>query len=310
MPYYAVAKGRKEGVYTTWSECEQQVKKFSGAVFKKFPTLCKATDFLIKHQANIIRNDLENEYSGNVLQQLNGLQTTLARAVKQEKPEVSKTVKEPLSTSLLINDNDADKDLLRVLRELEEGVENTKVIKIDHYVFNANQDDYINVYIGGHAENVGSWNCMAGYGIYFGKNHALNVAEAATGRMTRNVGDIEAAIEAIEIAIRVGIAKLCVHTKSEFLLNAVGFWMNSWKRNDWRNKHGKVVQNRKQFEKLYALLNDSNIIVKLVDARNELCTSNWRQVKKLAEMGTEDYLDQHPNKEEHLSMESFDDFDY
>lgn len=91
-----------------------------------------------------------------------------------------------------------------------------------------------------------------------------NVAESATGRMTRNVGDIEAAIEAIEIAIRVGIPKLCLHTKSEFLLNAVAFWMNIWKRHGWRNKTGKVVQNRKQFEKLYTLINKSDIDIKWV----------------------------------------------
>nr|XP_036234164.1 ribonuclease H1-like [Bactrocera oleae] len=251
MPFYAVAKGRKEGIYTTWAECEQQVKQFSGAIFKKFPSLSEATDFLIKHEANILRKGQEKESWEKGFQQSCVLQTTLANTVSEN--PISPSIKEePLSTSLLYNDNDGDKELVR----------------------------------------------------YF------NVAVAATGRMTRNIGDIEAAIEAIEIAIRVGIPKLCLHTKSEFLLNAVAFWMNIWKRHGWRNKAGKVVQNRKQFEKLYTLINESDIDIKWADARNDSGTSNWRQVQKLAEIGTEDYLDLHPSKEDASTMEYFDDFVY
>lgn len=36
--YYAVIKGRQTGIFTSWSKCEQQVKGFSGAVFKSFST--------------------------------------------------------------------------------------------------------------------------------------------------------------------------------------------------------------------------------------------------------------------------------
>lgn len=34
---YVVYVGRKPGVYSTWDECEIQVKKFSGAIFKSYP---------------------------------------------------------------------------------------------------------------------------------------------------------------------------------------------------------------------------------------------------------------------------------
>jgi ribonuclease HI len=34
--FYTVWKGRKPGVYTTWAECETQVKGFKGAEFKSF----------------------------------------------------------------------------------------------------------------------------------------------------------------------------------------------------------------------------------------------------------------------------------
>jgi len=34
--YYVVWKGRKPGIYTTWAECETQVKGFRGAEYKSF----------------------------------------------------------------------------------------------------------------------------------------------------------------------------------------------------------------------------------------------------------------------------------
>lgn len=40
--YYAVLKGRKTGVFTSWEECEEQVKGFSGALYKSFKTMREA----------------------------------------------------------------------------------------------------------------------------------------------------------------------------------------------------------------------------------------------------------------------------
>ncbi len=44
--YYAVKSGKKPGIYQTWSECEEQVKGFSGASYKSFSTLAEAEQYL------------------------------------------------------------------------------------------------------------------------------------------------------------------------------------------------------------------------------------------------------------------------
>ncbi|BAY29709.1 hypothetical protein NIES2107_15530 [Nostoc carneum NIES-2107] len=36
--YYAVLHGRETGIFTSWAECEKQIKGFSGAVYKSFKT--------------------------------------------------------------------------------------------------------------------------------------------------------------------------------------------------------------------------------------------------------------------------------
>ena len=44
--YYAVRQGRVPGVYTTWADCEKQVKGFGGAIYKSFPTEAEALAFV------------------------------------------------------------------------------------------------------------------------------------------------------------------------------------------------------------------------------------------------------------------------
>ena len=46
MKFYAVRKGRRPGVYTTWPACEEQVKGFPGALYKAFPTKAHAMAFM------------------------------------------------------------------------------------------------------------------------------------------------------------------------------------------------------------------------------------------------------------------------
>lgn len=46
MKYYAVARGRKIGIYKSWAECKHQVNGYQNARFKKFLTEQEAADFI------------------------------------------------------------------------------------------------------------------------------------------------------------------------------------------------------------------------------------------------------------------------
>jgi ribonuclease HI len=46
MPYYAVASGRTNGVFSTWDECNRSVKGYKNASYKKFDTKQEAEDFV------------------------------------------------------------------------------------------------------------------------------------------------------------------------------------------------------------------------------------------------------------------------
>jgi len=45
--YYAVVKGRKTGIFSTWQECKEQITGFSGALYKSFKTRSEAEEALV-----------------------------------------------------------------------------------------------------------------------------------------------------------------------------------------------------------------------------------------------------------------------
>ena len=60
--FYAVKQGRKPGVYDTWAQCEEQIKGFSGAKYKKFTSLKEAEIFAgIFDDKNNMDKDMEFE---------------------------------------------------------------------------------------------------------------------------------------------------------------------------------------------------------------------------------------------------------
>lgn len=50
MKYYAVKKGRKTGIFSSWDECRTQVSGYSGAEYKSFATRKEAQDYLSDDQ--------------------------------------------------------------------------------------------------------------------------------------------------------------------------------------------------------------------------------------------------------------------
>lgn len=52
MKYYAVRKGFKTGIFTTWNECQSYVQGFSNAEFKSFSSESEAREYLNKDVAS------------------------------------------------------------------------------------------------------------------------------------------------------------------------------------------------------------------------------------------------------------------
>lgn len=61
VKFYAIRKGKKEGIFNSWKECEALVKGFSGAEYKSFPDLESAKIYLKGHDKDTNKNDEVSE---------------------------------------------------------------------------------------------------------------------------------------------------------------------------------------------------------------------------------------------------------
>ncbi|MEB3024432.1 MULTISPECIES: ribonuclease H family protein [unclassified Parvimonas] len=72
--YYAVKVGKSTGIYNNWEDCKKQVTGFSGAIYKSFPTLEEAKEYLnngnVENEVNSF--NLENIADDEILAYVDG----------------------------------------------------------------------------------------------------------------------------------------------------------------------------------------------------------------------------------------------
>ena len=56
--FYAVKVGKVPGIYSTWSECEEQVKGCPSASYKSFATLSEAENFMLENEKTVYEQQL------------------------------------------------------------------------------------------------------------------------------------------------------------------------------------------------------------------------------------------------------------
>ncbi|KYQ57390.1 Ribonuclease H1 [Trachymyrmex zeteki] len=250
MPYYAVAKGRKPGIYATWGECSAQVLKFPGSIYKKFATESEAQNFIKERSSStVVTNSTKclalskivkaarSETLPKQLFALGGKQST----VVQTKPLLSIS-KRTLSTS------DDSNEHLSKKRKISNISNNcfrlTQCLDQDDKTdFIVDEDGYVNVFTDGACSWNGHKNARAGIGVWFRDNHPLNVSEPVDGRPTNNVAEIQAVTVAVRQAKKAGIKKLKINTDSKFLISCITQWMPAWKRRGWKTVDNKPVIN-------------------------------------------------------------------
>ncbi|NXV76255.1 RNH1 Ribonuclease, partial [Atlantisia rogersi] len=233
--FYAVRKGRRTGVYRTWTECQEQVNKFPSASFKKFVTEKDAWAF--------VRGGLPAQ------QQPEPAEVHAPPAVTQEN---SSQREEPETNILCCNackrPYDQFTDEERVAKRIKhDEVYSAPTVSQDKFSY---MGDFAVVYTDGCCSSNGRNRARAGIGVYWGPGHPLNTSERLPGRQTNQRAEIHAACKAIEQAKSQNIKKLIIYTDSKFTINGITSWVDNWKTNGWRTSSGGSVINKDDFERL------------------------------------------------------------
>ncbi|XP_044025139.1 ribonuclease H1 isoform X2 [Siniperca chuatsi] len=228
--FYAVKKGFKPGVYSSWDECKSQVEKFPSASFKKFASEKDAWAFF------------------------RGVELSAAPEVKKVAQIVESAV------ALLPKRGPEPLEYIPIGKKrchsVEEAESHPKRVKLSESSSSESSDgftymgDAVVVYTDGCCSGNGQKGARAGIGVYWGHNHPLNVAERLHGRQTNQRAELQAACKALEQAKEKNIKKLVLYTDSKFTINGVTSWVKNWKLNGWRLKSGGQITNKDDFVKL------------------------------------------------------------
>ncbi|KAG7254001.1 hypothetical protein CRUP_025045 [Coryphaenoides rupestris] len=241
--YYAVHKGFKPGVYSTWDECKSQVVKFPCAAYKKFASEKDAWAFVrgVK-PATVPPTDVQAPSCNESVNQLpkRGPEPLYYIPIGQKRCYSGKEEEESPSKKLKVS----------VERPPQECSASSSCCSSEEGDGFTHMGDAVVVYTDGCCAGNGRKGAKAGIGVYWGPNHPLNVAEPLAGRQTNQRAEIQAACRALEQASEQNIKKLVIYTDSMFTINGVTKWVKTWKANGWRLKSGGQVTNKEDFEKL------------------------------------------------------------
>ncbi|CAD7014720.1 ribonuclease H1 [Ceratitis capitata] len=289
MSFYAVARGHNIGIYDSWAKCEEQVKGFKSARYRKFKTRSEAENYIKNLSGLTVAGTKVREHAcfwpEDECFELNSLEDSELLAAAAEVEKTTKGKNKRTASSAEDHEKAKKKFPVHVSNFWKPVAHET----IKGLSFEIDSEGYVIVYTDGSCINNGQPDACAGLGVYFGENHPLNASEPVTGRVTNNVGEIQAAIHAIKSAKSLGIKSLCVSTDSQFLINSITLWIKTWKQNEWRLKNGEPVKNEVDFKKLDELLADKSIRVKwnYVKGHNKIVGNQIAD--KLAREGSDMY---------------------
>ena len=108
------------------------------------------------------------------------------------------------------------------------------------------------VFVAGACREAGKPWAKAGYGVWFRPSitGGRNCSGTFSGSQTILEAELQAAIEAVKIAIRDGFSCLKIHTDSRQLFNGASHRMNKWMRNNWQTPNEDAMTSKEKWIEL------------------------------------------------------------
>ncbi|KAI0646029.1 ribonuclease H-like domain-containing protein [Trametes meyenii] len=236
--YYAVARGRVPGVYSSWDECQAQTAGFPGNRHQKFPSLEQARQYLAQ----------------------NGITTDTAPTPIAVVPTVASTSSHTLQHGASLRGRaPASKPYARSQPPTSKSSEgtpssNSRWAALASEVIE-DESGWDVVYSDGSCRGNGKAGSVAGVGVWWGQNDSRNIAERCPGGQTNNRAELIAIVRVLETTPHTK-RPLLVKTDSKYSISCFRHWMPKWLQNNFKTASGEPVKNASLIRYLSALLNE------------------------------------------------------
>ncbi|KAI3629884.1 hypothetical protein MIR68_011319 [Amoeboaphelidium protococcarum] len=239
MPFYAVRVGRRTGIFKTWSECEAQVKGFSGAKYKKFTSESDALAFCQMVKSTVASSSRSHNIAGIEFEKV---QQRFNNIVSQSAPSATVKRLRDQSPDGIINSTEID---------LQQNNNNNKHQKlaVDETRRVKQQEQIVIVYVDGSSLNNGNIGSRAGAGIYYGPGDTRNISRYLGTNVTNQMAELMAVKLCLQNAP--SDTNLLIKTDSQYTIKGVTEWMLKWKANGFKTK----VKNLDLFKDIDQLIN-------------------------------------------------------
>lgn len=230
--FYAVAVGRKRGIYKTRKEFLEQVTGYTSNKCKMFRTLEEAQKFLDDNPA----------------------------------PEDTPAPQDTAAPEDTSENGEAGGEQV-----IDHGSDEQIADSSNENVPPPAPESELKAWTDGCCYHNGKQNANAGIGVYFGPDHPWNVSEPLDGlKHTNNRAELRAVIRAVKIARDNGYNHITIYTDSEYIINGAEDWIEDWVKNLWLTVEGLPVKNKKDWKEYLQLRRQVDVDFELVKSGEDL----------------------------------------
>lgn len=239
--YYAVRIGRHPGIYITWPEAQKEVIGFDGAIYKSFPTLEAAQEFM---HTGITR--LQKQ-----------LKLDVAGSGDSTPHNLDELLDAEIGAAASTNPQSAADDIIRANRVIRADTPNAAE-RSPPDTWTSHQGELF-------LATDGSFNTRSrrsGWAVYLGPT-ATNLVQPMPLDTTNNRCELLAIHQALEcILAHLGHPKLQpgqiinIVSDSQLCVNTFTKWLPKWKKKGWKLASGETPKNLEEVQAIDRLLDN------------------------------------------------------
>jgi ribonuclease HI len=221
IPYYVVKKGITPGIYRTWNDCQEQIKGYPDAVYKKFDNMQEAYKFQSFGDINDSHPQIKKEKEG------------FKEKLKNKQKQQIATIEQFLVK------NNIDDDIVELDKKTD--------------IVDTKKNNYI--FCDGSAIHSNYKSIRCGYGVFIIKsyNEISYHSNELISTGTNNLAELNAILYGINIieTLKINLTENVIFvTDSKYAINCILVWSDNWKTNNWMTSKKTPVENSDLIKKI------------------------------------------------------------